>query len=163
MSRVRAFPNPEGAPNMVPSEEQRHLVQVLAGMGVPQMTIARLLNKHGGIDHRTLKKHFAVELEHGREALIASLKTDIVKAAKSGSVRAQTWLLERLDPANFGRIYRPSPEDIPTAPIADGAKVEIYLPDNSRSPSDLSEVTHLGVPPVIDAIVERDPRANPEH
>ena len=66
-----------------------------------------------------------------------------------GSVRATTWLLERLDPDQFAPRYRqPEGEAMPLLPIEGGeaARVEIYLPDNSRGVSDISAVTILAPP-----------------
>lgn len=129
--------NPDGRPEMVPTDEQRRLVTVLVGMGVPQNIICRKL-REGGIDGRTLRRHFADEIEHGREELISSLKAQIVQAAMRGSVRAGTWLLERLDPEQFAPRYRQPGESAETPiPLGDvDAKVEIYLPDNHRAAAD---------------------------
>lgn len=102
------------------------------------------------MDVNTLARHFHDDLVNGRETLIASLKHDIVKSAKRGSVRAQTWLLERLDPDNFGRALGAPSQDTAIVPIVSDAKVEIYLPDNQRANGDLSPVTMFSEPPVID-------------
>jgi hypothetical protein len=153
MAHPRGFsPNPDGRPAMEPTPEQRNMVTVLAGMRVPDKIIAEQL---GILDSRTLRRHFAAELVDGRENLIATLKSQIVGAAMRGSVRAQTWLLERLEPEQFAPRYRQPGEDMPLIPLSDDdnpvAKVEIYLPDNARSPSDVSAVTRLSPPPLIDA------------
>lgn len=143
--RLGVTNNPDGRPEMVFSDEQRRLVMVLAGMKTPHNIIARKVTVEG-IQTRTLHKHFAEELEQGREQLISSLKVQIVQAAMKGSVRATTWLLERLDPEQFAPRYRqPEGEPMPLLPIEGGvgARVEIYLPDNSRGVSDVSPVTIL--------------------
>lgn len=156
MSQPRRLTNnPDGRPEMVPTPEQRRMVQVLSGMSVPVRVIARNLAPDGGIDPRTLKKHFGDELENGRDQLVAGLKAQIVKAAQNGSVRAQTWLLERLGGPEFAPKLRLSQDDPPAVPIVADAKVEIYLPDNSRAPGDISEVTTLVVP-IIDADASDD-------
>jgi hypothetical protein len=123
-------------------------------MGVPRKTIGQLLP--GGISVPTLEKHFSEELVSGKDVLIASIKHDIVKAAKRGNVRAQTWLLERLDPANFGKVAVAVPEDAAVVPVVSDAKVEIYLPDNQRGTGDISPVTMFTEPPTIDAEPEEE-------
>jgi hypothetical protein len=152
MSEMRRLSrNPDGRPEMKFTAEQRRMVQILSGMSVPVGVIARNISPDGGIDTRTLHKHFADELENGRDQLVAGLKAQIVKAAQQGSVRAQTWLLERLGGPEFAPKPRFAPDDADTqiVPVNTDAKVEIYLPDNARSTSDVSEVTTLA--PIIDA------------
>lgn len=125
---------PPGAPAFQPTDDQRQMVTVLRGMQVPLATIARNVVP-GGMSEQTLKKHFSAELETGRDLLLASLKTKIVQAAQNGSVRAQTWLLERLAPEEFGNRLRVSPDSdvVPsTLTIQPNAQVSIYLPDNGR-------------------------------
>jgi hypothetical protein len=152
MSEMRRLTNnPNGRPELKFTAEQRRMVQILSGMSVPAGVIARNISPDGGIDTRTLKKHFADELENGRDQLVAGLKAQIVKAAQQGSVRAQTWLLERLGGPEFAPKLRVSPDDAAAqiVPVNTDAKVEIYLPVNSRSTSDVSEITTLA--PIIDA------------
>lgn len=124
-------PDVGGRPPLVPSDEQRAMVQVMAGTLVPHATIAR--NIAGGISVNTLKKHFADELENGPQQLLASLKGSVVRAANNGSVRAQTWLLERLGGPEFAPRLRLSGEE-GAAPIqiSSESKVVVYLPDNGR-------------------------------
>ena len=44
-----------------PTDEQRRTVRALSGFGVPQPDIAT----HLGIDPKTIRKHFRVELDRG--------------------------------------------------------------------------------------------------
>lgn len=127
-----AAPDLGGRPEYQPTLEQRKLVQVLAGLKVPQIIIGRTLEPP--ITDRTLRKHFADDLQHGHSHLITTLKSLVVRAAQNGSVRAQTWLLERLDPETFGPRLRLGglEAELPLLPDGD-AKVTIYLPDNART------------------------------
>lgn len=108
------------------------MVQVLVGMSCPIRTIARNVGPTG-IAENTLRKHFAEELETGREQFVASLKATLVKAAQAGSVRALTYLLDRIGGPEFAPRMRVSGEE-GAAPIQINteAKVTIFLPDNGR-------------------------------
>ena len=48
-----------GRPAFAPSAEQRKQVETMAGYGIPEEDIALVL----GIDPKTLRKHFRLELE----------------------------------------------------------------------------------------------------
>lgn len=52
-----------GRPEYKPTEKGRKEVLVLAGVGIPHVTIASIL----GISHMTLRKHFEEELCHGAQ------------------------------------------------------------------------------------------------
>jgi DNA invertase Pin-like site-specific DNA recombinase len=64
---------PRGRPPFVPTEQQRHTVEVLVAHGVAERVIAKVL----GIDRNTLRKHFRDEL-----------RVCIVRAALAGDWRA---------------------------------------------------------------------------
>ena len=56
-------------PSFAPTDEHRNLVAALVGLGIPEAEICRLiLNPTGGkgIDTKTLRKHFAAEIETGQ-------------------------------------------------------------------------------------------------
>jgi hypothetical protein len=60
---------PKGHPPFVPTESDKHTVQVMAGMGVPQDMIARaILNPETGkaISTTTLLKNFQEEILNGK-------------------------------------------------------------------------------------------------
>lgn len=77
----------------VPTPKQRDQVEALTGLLVPQETVARFLE----IDVKTLRKHFRSELDHGREKVAAKLKGVLFHAAaREGSVRAATYLCDRM-------------------------------------------------------------------
>jgi hypothetical protein len=63
----------------------------MAACGTNQHTIARALN----VTRPTLRKHLREELRHGYEDVAAHIGLALVKAALSGSVRAQIFWLTR--------------------------------------------------------------------
>jgi hypothetical protein len=105
----------------------------LAGLGVPQVDIARIIRG----DPKTLRKHFRDELDRGVAEANAVIAGALFTTAKGGNVPAQKfWLKVR---AHWHE--RRAPED----PIPDaGAQstpqiVVLLLPDNNRDPQ-LTEV-----------------------
>lgn len=87
-----------------PTNKQREHVETLTGLMVPQETVARII----GIDTKTLRKYFRTELDNGAENTIASLKSVIYSAAEKGSLRAASYLLDRMG-------VWPTPENAGTA------------------------------------------------
>ena len=79
-------------PSFQPSAKDRQQVEALTGLLVPQETIARFLD----IDGKTLRKHFRAELDHGQEQTGAKLKAILYAAARQGSIRAATYLCDRM-------------------------------------------------------------------
>ena len=69
----------QGIP-FTPTAEQRNQVEVLAGFGLPQAQIAVLL----GCDPKTLRKHFAQELEVGDAKATAKIAQTLFNKALSG-------------------------------------------------------------------------------
>lgn len=118
-----------------PSKEQRDTVTIMVGMYVEKTTIARLICD-GGLPMETFEKYFAHEIAHGKHEFLASVKGMLVRAAQGGSVRAMTYLLDRIGGPEFKP--RGSDEDrrqmeIPVIASSDGApRVTIFLPDNRR-------------------------------
>lgn len=76
-----------------PTQKQRENVEILIGLMVPQEVVAHLLE----IDAKTLRKHFRVELDHGHARTVSKLKAIIFGAARSGSIRASCYLLDRMN------------------------------------------------------------------
>jgi hypothetical protein len=79
-------------PRFEPTAHQRQQVETLTGLMINQETIARNLQ----IDLKTLRKYFRVELDHGRENTVKTLKSVIFNAANNGSIRAASYLLDRM-------------------------------------------------------------------
>jgi hypothetical protein len=117
----------------VVTDAMRERVRTLAGLGVPQVDIARIIRG----DPKTLRKHFRDELDRGVAEANAVIAGALFTTAKGGNVPAQKfWLKVR---AHWHE--RRAPED----PIPDaGAQstpqiVVLLLPDNNRDPQ-LTEV-----------------------
>lgn len=118
-----------------PTPAQRSLVVALVGMKVPLGVICTLIGDYG-IDEKTLGKHFGRELMFGREHFLANLKGMLVQAAQNGSVRAMTYMLDRLGGPDFAP--RRANDDMADTPltISASADVQIFLPDNRRVVND---------------------------
>ena len=69
---------PIGRPPYEPSKENRDVVMILAANGIQHQTIGRTL----GIDHKTLEKHFRLELDCGLDQVKALIKSEVDKANK---------------------------------------------------------------------------------
>lgn len=76
-----------------PTEEQRRLVKVMSGFGIPQPDIAAQI----GIDAKTLRKHFREELDRGMtEANMRVAQSLFNMATTGGSVAAAIfWMKAR--------------------------------------------------------------------
>ena len=95
MSRRRR--NKGGRPPYVPTDEDRQLVERLAGIFVSQEEIARTWLKPP-IDQKTLRRHYRDELDNGVQRVGGSIKARILRAAENGSLRAMIYLADRLCP-----------------------------------------------------------------
>jgi N-acetylglucosamine kinase-like BadF-type ATPase len=76
-----------------PSDEQRRTVRALSGFGVPQPDIAT----HLGIDPKTIRKHFRVELDRGSIEATAKVAQSLFNMATQGNnvAAAIFWLKAR--------------------------------------------------------------------
>ncbi len=79
-------------PTHIPTDEQRHLVEVLVAGGTPKTTIARAM----GIGMNTLRRHYKVELECGLELANAKVVRRLFRLIEQGSTPATIfWLKAR--------------------------------------------------------------------
>ena len=67
-----------GRPPYEPSPKDRRILEATAGWAMPQERIARVI----GIDAKTLRKHFAEELEIGSARLEAQLAQNLLRIAQ---------------------------------------------------------------------------------
>ncbi|MEJ6397309.1 hypothetical protein [Yoonia sp. 208BN28-4] len=75
-----------------PTEDQRHLVEVLVAGGTPKRTIARAM----GIGMNTLRKRYKVELETGLEMANSKVVRRLYRLIEQGSTPATIfWLKTR--------------------------------------------------------------------
>lgn len=107
------------------------LVKAMVGMFVPKKVIAQMIGEKG-ISENTLQKYFAYELKNGVEHVRANLKAMALKSAQEGSVRAQTYLLDRLGGPEFAPPRRNDDVVAPLTINAAASSVSVYLPDNGR-------------------------------
>lgn len=84
---------PAGRKNFEPTEQQRRMVESLAGCGTTQDAIARIME----IDSKTLRKHFRRELDCGEDKANAQVANTGFKMAVSGKFPIMTkfWLQAR--------------------------------------------------------------------
>ena len=118
-------------PTFVVNEALREKVRHLAGLGVPQDDIAKIV----GCAPKTLRKRFRVVLDRGVAEANAMISGSLFTAAKAGNITAMIfWLKTR---AHWRE--RP-PAESPVAK-ADGSDSEVVLvlPDNNRDP-DLTQI-----------------------
>jgi hypothetical protein len=119
-----------------PTPAQRNLVVAMVGMRVPQNVICTMIGDNG-ISENTMLKYFGMELMLGREQFVANVKGMLVQAAQGGSVRAMTYLLDRLGGPDFVPRTRAN-DEIANVPLTinGNADVQIFLPDNRRAAND---------------------------
>ena len=111
----------------VVNDALREKVRHLAGLGVPQDDIARII----GCAPKTLRQRCRDELDRGVAEANATISGSLFGAAKGGNVTAQIfWLKTR------ARWREGSAADDPVANADAGPNSEVILtlPDNNRDP-----------------------------
>ena len=71
-----------------PTEATRAIVKRTSGLGLPQAQICALL---GGIDIKTLTKHYEVELVLGKAEASTQIADTLFNKAQSGDTTAMIW------------------------------------------------------------------------
>jgi hypothetical protein len=109
------------------NDEKREKVRYLAGLGVPQDDIAKII----GCVAKTLRTHFRDELDRGVAEAKATIAGYLLVAAKAGNVTAQIFYLKTQGHWREGTA--------PSLPISDteaelNSNVILVLPDNRRDP-----------------------------
>ena len=113
-------------PAFVVTDAMREKVQYLAGLGVPQDDIAKII----GCAAKTLRKRFREELDRGVAEANAMVAGYLFNSAKQGNVSAQIfWLKTR---AHWREGAAPGP--ISEANTGASSPVVLILPDNGRDP-----------------------------
>jgi hypothetical protein len=84
-----------GRPKHQPTAESRHYVMALAGMGMPEADMAKVV----GIDPKTLRKHYRAELDTGALKANAKVAQSLFNIANGKGRSAATacifWLKTR--------------------------------------------------------------------
>jgi len=105
----------------------RERVRYLAGVGVPQDDIAKII----GCAAKTLRKRFRDDLDRGVAEANATISGYLFAAAKAGNITAIIfWLKTR---ANWRERMAPD-EPIPGTDAESNSQVVLVLPDNGRDP-----------------------------
>jgi len=111
----------------VVNDALREKVRHLAGLGVPQDDIAKIV----GCAPKTLRKRFRDELDRGVAEANATISGSLFASAKGGNVTAQIfWLKTRA----HWRERLTADDPIPNADAGSNSEVVLVLPDNSRDP-----------------------------
>lgn len=127
MSRKRkgdGSPRGRGRPEHEPTEENRALVERLAGLFVSHDEIAHTWLQPP-IDTKTLRKYYRDQLDHGPARVGNSIKARILRAAENGSLRAMTYLADRLCPEFQPKLRVPENLGNNTAIMAGGTTIII--------------------------------------
>lgn len=74
-------PHARGGAMFVPTDEQRRMVKVMSGFGIPQPDVASQI----GIDAKTLRKHFREELDRGMTEANMRVAQSLFTMATTGS------------------------------------------------------------------------------
>ena len=112
-------------PAFVVTEAMCERVRYLAGLGVPQEELAKII----GCCPKTLRKRFRDELDRGAAEANASVAGYLFNSAKAGNVAAQIfWLKTR------AHWREGSPNPISDTKAAPSSSVVLVLPDNGRDP-----------------------------
>ena len=111
----------------VATDALREKARYLAGLGVPQDDIAKII----GCAAKTLRRHFRDELDRGVAEANATISGSLFGAAKGGNVTAQIfWLKTR---ARW-REGLAADDPVPSADAGSNSEVILTLPDNNRDP-----------------------------
>lgn len=74
---------------LIPTDEERKLVESMSGYGVPFANIAALIQD--GIDEETLNKHFKKELMQGKAKANSKVGQTLFQKATGGDTAAMIW------------------------------------------------------------------------
>lgn len=76
-------------PSFVPTDEERKEVTKMSAVGIPQESICRVIR--GGIDDKTLRKHFREELDTAATKANTGVAGTLYNQAMAGNVTAAIW------------------------------------------------------------------------
>jgi hypothetical protein len=93
-----------GRPPYEPTDKDQRVVEMMAGWSIPEGRVAKVL----GIDLKTLRKHFAEELEVGRASLEAQLAQNLLRMAQGHERPSLIPTIFALK-SRFGWVEQPPP------------------------------------------------------
>jgi hypothetical protein len=109
-----------GRPGHAPDDRSRQMVEVLSGFGIPQDKIADVI----GVDGKTLRKHYAREVQRGAATVEAKLVGNLLKLAGGSDGTALKAIMFALQ-CRFGwSLYAPPPPE-PKRPL--GKKEQLQM------------------------------------
>jgi hypothetical protein len=111
----------------VVTDTMRERVRYLAGFGLPQTDIAKIV----GCDPKTLRKRFRDDLDRGVAEAKATIASYLFAAAKAGNVTAQIFYLKTQGHWREGTAPH---NPVPDTEAGPNSNVILLLPDNSRDP-----------------------------
>lgn len=93
----------------VPTDEQRKYVEAMAGFGISEYDIARVI----GTDHNTLRKHYRDELDLGAVKANTAVAKNLFRMATGEGREAVTaaifWLKTRARWSEYAALTAPAP------------------------------------------------------
>ena len=130
-----------GRPAYQPSEKDRRIAEALAGWGIPQERIARVI----GVDPKTLRKHFPEELDVGSAKLEAQLAQNLLRIAQGHDRQALIATIFALK-SRFGWMEAtPPPREPPLGKKEAAARRAAEIAEGDSSWGDLLKP---GLPPL---------------
>lgn len=117
---------PRGRPVYIPTDKDRRVVEMMAGWAIPEVKIAKVLT----IDPKTLRKHFATELDVGHARLEAQLAQNLLRIAQGDDRQSLIATIFALK-SRFGWIEQQPP--VREQPL--GKKRRGWKQHSARSPA----------------------------
>ncbi|WP_152662476.1 hypothetical protein [Devosia soli] len=93
-----------GRPSYQPTDKDRRVVEMMAGWAMAEERIAKVI----GVDPKTLRKHFAQELEVGHAKLEAQLAQNLLRIAQGHDRQSLIATIFALK-TRFGWVEQPPP------------------------------------------------------
>jgi hypothetical protein len=109
------------------NDVMREKVRYLAGLGVPQDGISKIIE----CAPKTLRRRFREDLDRGAAEAIATIAGCLFLAAKRGNVTAMIFLMKTR--AHWCE-RRPPDELLPRTDTEANSRAVVVLPDNNRDP-----------------------------
>jgi hypothetical protein len=109
------------------NDEMREKVRYLAGLGVPQDSISKIIE----CAPKTLRLRFREDLDRGAAEAIATIAGCLFLAAKRGNVTAMIFLMKTR--AHWRERLLPD-DPAPHTDTASNSRAVVVLPDNNRDP-----------------------------
>lgn len=125
-----AIAKPKGRPPHKPTDEQRRMVEAMAGFAIPEAKIALVI----GVDDKTLRLHYATEIARGAATVEAKLAGNLLRLASGTDGTALKAIMFALT-ARFGwSQYAPPPVE-KAEPLGKKAALEIEAEHGHKNTS----------------------------